>query len=104
MQSSRVLAMAWSPGRSGEIAISTKDGSLRVWDVNDFDNALLVSNYKKIPMFHLRYTVSSFSLYYIIRHLIWMRNEDFGQTPYFILFVIYLFTIKCVRASQQAHC
>ncbi|VUZ48401.1 unnamed protein product [Hymenolepis diminuta] len=56
MQSSRVLAMAWSPGRSGEIAISTKDGSLRVWDVNDFDNALLVSNYKKIPMFRLRYT------------------------------------------------
>nr|CDS30654.1 WD repeat containing protein 59 [Hymenolepis microstoma] len=56
MQSSRVLAMAWSPGRSGEFAISTKDGSLRIWHVNDFDNALLVSNYKKIPMFGLRYT------------------------------------------------
>ncbi|VDO00642.1 unnamed protein product [Rodentolepis nana] len=56
MQSSRVLAMAWSPGRSGEFAISTKDGSLRIWHVNDFDNALLVSNYKKVPMYRLRYT------------------------------------------------
>lgn len=54
--------MTWSPGRRGEFAISTKDGSLRVWHINDFDNALLVSNYKKIPMFHLRYTVSAFSL------------------------------------------
>ncbi|KAM7534923.1 hypothetical protein Aperf_G00000102778 [Anoplocephala perfoliata] len=56
MQSSRVLSMAWSPARSGEFAISTKDGSLRIWHRSDFDNAQLVSNYKKIPMFHLRYT------------------------------------------------
>lgn len=52
--------MAWSPARSGEFAISTKDGSLRIWHLSDFDNAQLVSNYKKIPMFHLRYTVGYF--------------------------------------------
>lgn len=64
MQSSRVLAMAWSPIHSGEFALSTKDGSLRIWHLKDLDNALLVGNYKKVPMFHLRYTVSSLILDY----------------------------------------
>lgn len=57
MQSSQVLSLAWSPVRSGEFVLATKDGGLRVWHLDDFDNALLVGNYKKIPMFHLRYTV-----------------------------------------------
>ncbi|VDD83280.1 unnamed protein product [Mesocestoides corti] len=56
MQSSKVLSMAWSPARAGEFAVSTKDGSLRVWNVDDFDNPLLAANYKKVPMFRLRYT------------------------------------------------
>nr|CDS21641.1 WD repeat containing protein 59 [Echinococcus granulosus] len=56
MQSSRVLSMAWSPIRTGEFVLSTKDGSLRVWHLNNFDDPLLVGNYKKIPMFQLRYT------------------------------------------------
>ncbi|VDM32916.1 unnamed protein product [Hydatigera taeniaeformis] len=56
MQSSQVLSMAWSPVRTGEFVLATKDGSLRIWHLDDFDNALLVGNYKKVPMFQLRYT------------------------------------------------